>query len=84
MQFLLTADELDELKSANAKAEAEAAAVLQDLCTKVADHMPVIVPWAKDDPPKPWGCVLTVNGEHYCDHCPVQEQCPNKFKEWSK
>ena len=32
----------------------------------------------------PRGMILTEQGEHYCDECPVQEECPSTNKHWSK
>ena len=66
---------------------------LQDLCTKIADTMPVKWGWGKPDTPKPWGCVITAqktaeaeggSGEWYCDTCPVQRLCPYEGKSWSQ
>ena len=89
MQILLTQQEYDDLVNARKKAFAEVDGALQDLCTKVCDHMPVSVKWIEDGKPQPWGCILT-HGEDgnpdddwYCDHCPVQKVCPGQ-KHYSK
>ncbi len=85
MKYLLDEAELTALRDAKKIAEAKMAETLQDLCTKVADHMPT--PWGWDDdggPVKPWGCVLTAKSEWYCDECPVIDACPYERKEWSK
>ena len=59
--------------------------VMQDLCTKVAEHMPVTVSWRPNDAPAPWGCILSSPSRmEYCDQCPVKDVCPNDCKEWSK
>jgi len=55
--------------------------ILQDLCTRVANNEPVKEGWYKG---KPWGCILTEEGEWYCDDCPVQDICPHDYKEWSQ
>jgi hypothetical protein len=66
---------------------------LQELCTKIADTMPVKWGWGKPDDPKPWGCVITAekkaeeegyHDEWYCDKCPVQDLCPYEGKSYSK
>ncbi len=83
MQYLLTEKEYQQL---NADAEAGRAAPsqedLQKFCTIVADTMPAGVDWIGKD--KPWGCILTVKNEWYCDSCPARLICPQQFKSWSK
>ena len=81
MQYLLTPEEYEALKNAGANEKTRLEAVLQDLCTKVADHMPV-AGYPREG--KPWGCIKTVKHEWYCDQCPVRQVCPNQWKEWSK
>jgi len=59
---------------------------LQKMCTKIADEWPTFTGWdeKKPLPAEPWGCILTVGCEHYCDECPVEIICPNEHKSWSK
>lgn len=59
---------------------------LQELCTKVACLESITRPWAPNEQPTPWGCILVKDKRHcgYCDCCPVQDVCPYQFKEWSK
>lgn len=78
MQILLTEEEYNKLKNAERIAMAKIEQTLQDLCTKVADHMPIKVPWAPNAEAKPWGCIRSVKagGERYCDNCPVIDLCP--------
>jgi hypothetical protein len=91
MQYLLTEEEYKALLKSKEDANNAVKKTVQELCTMVADHMPVgPLPWQKKDHPKePWGCIITVSqqdnsDEHYCDHCPVQKMCPYQFKNWSK
>jgi hypothetical protein len=89
MQFLLSQQEYNDLVNAKEKAIAEVGDVLQDLCSKVCDHMPVSIKWREKGKPQPWGCILT-RGEDkhpdswYCDECPVQKACPNDRKHYSQ
>lgn len=83
MQYILTQEELDQLKADAAKLITKMADDLQTACTLVADHKPVTVPWDRGTKAI-WGCILTVTHEHYCDHCPVQKICPHPHKNWSK
>lgn len=82
MQYILTQQEYDSLKSAQEKSINLSEKKLQTLCTKIANEMPVKWGWGGPDP-KPWGCVLT-NREWYCDECPVDSICPSDRKSWSK
>ena len=84
MQYLLTEQEYNDLITRGKKAEEKQKEILQDLCTKVADHMPVLWGWSKDEKPKVWQCIHSVEGEWYCDSCPVQKVCPEQYKHWSK
>lgn len=81
MMYILTQEEFDALQEKKLKISEDAQKVLQDLCTRVANNEPVKEGWMKD---KPWGCVLTVEYEWYCDDCPVQDVCPLDWKYWSK
>lgn len=59
--------------------------IIQDLCSQVADNLPVVVPWDGGLNEKlPWGCILTKEGDGVCDGCPVQDVCPHPHKSWSK
>ena len=85
MQYILTDIEYKTLVQLQKSKTKEELVVLQDLCTKVADHMP-IKSWISTEP-TPWGCVLTAElreEEWYCDECPVQKVCPNKHKPYSQ
>jgi len=88
MQFLLSEKEYKELLESKDRAAKQSTDVLQDLCTKVADPMPVRWTWGDGKlNPKPWGCTITAienEAEWCCDECPVQNVCPNENKEWSK
>ena len=84
MQILLTEEEYNALKAAPAIEREKMVPALQDLCTKVANHMPVKWGWTSWEEKKPWGCMLTAEHEWYCDSCPVQSMCPCKHKEFSK
>lgn len=82
-QFLLSELEYETLKAAPAVVQHKANEVLQNLCTRVANHEPVVWGWGTTPDPKPWGCILT-KGQWYCDQCPVSDMCPHPNKEWSK
>lgn len=56
--------------------------LLQKVCTQAANEWPVKF-WNNKEA-KPWRCILTEKGEHYCDQCPVKKICPNPRKAWSK
>lgn len=81
MMYVLTQEEFDALQEKNRKITEDVQKVLQDLCTRVANSELVKEGWYAG---KPWGCVLTVEHEWYCDDCPVQDVCPYDWKEWSK
>jgi hypothetical protein len=87
MQYILTQDEYNTLltkQKLEIKLQKEK---LQQLCTKIANTMPVERSWDDNDR-SPWGCILTINKESYdewfCDDCPVQSICPYEFKNWSQ
>jgi hypothetical protein len=91
MQYLLSEAEYKALLKAKDEAEKAVKNKVQELCTMVADHMPVGPhDWQqKDAQPEPWGCIITRSKmentyEGYCDECPVQKLCPCGFKNWSK
>jgi hypothetical protein len=82
MQYILTQAEYDELKRVKEMHFNVMTKRLQELCTKVADEMPVNWGWNGPDP-KPWGCIHSKDLEWYCDTCPVSSFCPSD-KQWSK
>lgn len=81
MMYVLTQEEFDALQEKKRKITEDSRKVLQDLCTRVANSELVKEGWYAG---KPWGCVLTVEHEWYCDDCPVQDVCPKEWKQWSK
>lgn len=83
MLYILSQEEYDALKAKQEAGLRLSEKKLQTLCTKIADTMPITVSWDKEWN-EPWGCIHTVDDEHYCDHCPVEEICPNPYKMWSK
>ena len=83
MQYLLSEDEYDSLLLSIKEKKDKLKDTLQDLCTKVCNHMPVHDNGITEKL-NPWGCVLTLEEEWYCDQCPVQDVCPNPNKYWSK
>lgn len=83
MQYILSEEEYNELKHKATENINKAVKWNQELCTKIADEMPVIWGWGGNDY-KPWGCILSQSSKGYCDECPVQDVCPNERKEWSK
>jgi hypothetical protein len=92
MQRLLTEEEYEALISQGDVARRECRDTIQKLCTEVANTKPIIPGWVtrrgeEDDyEPKPWGCILNkepLNHPGYCDECPVQDECPCTYKEWS-
>lgn len=83
MQYILSEEEYKGLVNKKQSTIDLETKKLQTLCTKIANKMPVVWGWNGPDP-KPWGCILTENGEWYCDKCPVQEICPSKEKEYTK
>lgn len=84
VQYILTEEEYNALKTKQKQWTDESKKTLQDVCTKVANEMPIKWGWGEPDDPKPWGCILTEKGEWYCDQCPVKKICPYEGKEWSK
>ena len=84
MQYILTEEEYNELRKKQKYELDKDRRELQMLCTRIANEMPVLWGWSKDETPKPWGCILTTKEEWYCDSCPVREICPNQYKEYSK
>lgn len=83
MMYILTEQEYGDLRNKQALELKMKKDELQKLCTKIADEMPIRRSWGNADP-APWGCILSSEGEWYCDECPVQKICPHPDKEWSK
>ena len=86
MKYILTQKEYNELRQAQKVRIGLKKEKLQQLCTKIANEMPVV--WGRNGPDpkplKPWGCIIDNQDEWYCDLCPVIDICPNKHKEFSK
>ena len=85
MQYILTSEELAKLEQTDLELREKHRDMVQDLCKRVARAEPVAYTNAggklvKDEV---WGCVLD-GTTVYCDHCPVQKQCPHPHKEYSK
>jgi len=84
MQYLLSEKEYNELRDNNQVYKLKQDKILQDLCTKVADYMPIKWTWGKGKKnPEPWGCIHTQEIEWFCDECPVEKVCPSN-KHFSK
>jgi hypothetical protein len=81
MQYLLTAEEYDNLVKAPDVVKEEQKAILQKACTRMAEEIPIGVPW-HGDKLLAWGCILT-NTAEYCDCCPARDICPAS-KNYSK
>lgn len=86
MQYILTQQELDALRSEEKQRTDTRAQELQALCTLAAQHIPVVVEWSVNPTPRPWGCILGPREQNpgYCDRCPARKVCPHPGKEWSK
>ena len=83
MQYILTEKEFHELQTAVKRGELMNQKLIQNLCTQVAAHKPIRF-WGRDEK-EPWGCPLSDdNYMEYCDECPVERDCPNTNKRWSK
>lgn len=83
MQYILTQEELDELRRKRSFEIRESKGKLQKLCSKICDTWIVEEGWYKG---KVWGCILTKNKneEWYCDSCIVQDICPCDHKTYSQ
>jgi hypothetical protein len=86
VQYLITQQEYEALHREQKLRTDDETAKLQELCTLAAQHIPIVVEWAIDKTPRPWGCILGPHEQDpvYCDRCPAQTVCPNERKEWSK
>ena len=81
MQYILTEEEYQSLKTIQKEKTLQNRTHLQRLCTDICNRMPVYWGWGEPEDPKPWGCMLTAQDskepyEWYCDSCPVQSICP--------
>jgi hypothetical protein len=81
MMYILDKEEYNSLVTANILYAKQHEQTLQELCTRVANSE-ILTEGTMSG--KPWGCVLSVEHEWYCDHCPVQDICPLEWKHWSK
>lgn len=84
MQYILTESEYNELRMQSLKENVKTKQSLQQVCTLAAINTP-IKEWGHNGNTT-WGCLLAEADDHneVCDECPVQHQCPNEYKEWSK
>ena len=84
MDYVLNQEEYDELKNGIEKEREAVKETLQRLCAEVAIYKPIKF-W-NNAIPSPWGCWQnggsSIGG--YCDECPVQDDCPEEYKRWSK
>lgn len=82
MQYILSEEEMSAIRAKAALLEKlPSRETLQAVCTKVCNE--VILPDGRRAG-SPWGCILTIDGEWYCDDCPVEVICPYEHKELSK
>ena len=83
MQYILNEEEYKTLNNKRSYEISLSKKKLQDLCTNIANHMPVQEGWYKG---KPWKCILNDDMEYewYCDDCPVQQICPYEYKSYSQ
>lgn len=89
MQYILTKEEYEELRSEKLKRTKYQLKALQELCIKAANHVPI------DKSGKIWHCDLIYNKDikefrykdqlcNYCDECPCIKVCPFDHKELSQ
>lgn len=88
MQYILSEEEMENIRQVKLEhmelvKRLQSITKLQKMCSKIADEWPTFTGW-NPHKAEPWGCILTVDYEHYCDECPVQSICPNERKSWSK
>jgi predicted transcriptional regulator len=81
MMYIITEAEMAGLTATQIRRTEEERKKLQDVCSFVADNMPIQF---SDDQHAPWGCILTNKKVWYCDKCPVETICPHDNKSWSK
>lgn len=84
MQYILTEEEYEDLTNRAAFGDHfPSVAMLQKVCTRIANEMPIMV---KSWPSRgfiPWGCAID-ELDWVCDHCPVIDICPYESKHFSK
>jgi len=83
MLYVLSEDELKDLRDATTHAKTYNDATINKLCRMVADHMPITKWPGSEESPAPWGCRRSKDYEWYCDNCPVLSYC-KATKEFSK
>ena len=83
MQYILSEEEYKDLQR-RATLINISPAQLQNLCTKIANEMPIIHNRSKIHSPEPWRCMLTEPDGWCCNQCPVKTICPHDDKSWSK
>jgi hypothetical protein len=69
MEYLLSEDEYNDLRTKNEKEIEDKQNIINKLCTRICDLEPK--------------CIHTAKTEWYCDECPVDEFC-TQFKNYSK
>ena len=87
MQYILTEDEFNTLSAEPNEIAKQADKVIMSLCIQVANNKPIVHSYRDENNKvihKPWRCIKSVDYEHYCDECPVNNVCPEPNKEWSK
>lgn len=83
MNYLLTQEEYDALRTRQSIHTTEQVQALQAFCTRAANEWPIKL-WGNAEATT-WGCILTPESSPgYCDECPANEVCPHPHKEWSK
>lgn len=85
MQYILTEEEYNELKSKPQKIKHEMQQIINKLCQRVCDSEPIPdAYWVEEgEEPEPWGCKESKDFEWYCDECPVRNICQLP-KDWGK
>jgi len=83
MQYILTEEEINDLRNKKEKWDEAEKEELQNLCTLAAEHIPVLFDWTTPVSKGILGCILNKT-TGYCDECPSQEVCPYPHKSWSK
>ena len=100
MQFILTSQELAKLEQTDLELRERHKDMVQDLCKRVACSEKVKYKYGDQVREHVWGCILVANScpvykvsdsmdgiggrPDYCDHCPVQKQCPHPHKEYGE
>lgn len=85
MQYMLTEQEYLDLKNGIESERLKLKDTIQRLCVEVAMNKPVKF-WGNKTADV-WGCPIHSDSDEtysYCDECPVQNDCPEEYKRWSK